>query len=128
MCQHSSMTDPDPSSRSGNWSSLAYCLRPLFLFAATLAVLAWLVVGLFVYTAVAAYHADVPENMTGLAVAVVLPLALVAAFGLTSFAAWCYSSTASGQVSSVIAIATAVAAVVAACAWCCWAAAIGIVP
>ncbi|MFG3688160.1 hypothetical protein [Micromonospora sp. NPDC047740] len=122
------MADPDDWSRIPRGpSDLAYFLRPLFVFAAALAVLAWLVVGVLVSMAVAANHADVPENMTGLGVAVILPPALVAALGLSSVSAWCYCGTRSGRTSLVIAIATAVAAVIAACFWR-WAAAAGIVP
>ena len=122
------MADPDAWSRLPETRpAWEYFLRPLLVFAVALAVLAWLVVGLLVFLAVAAYHADGSENMTGLAVAVVLPPALVAAFGLTSASAWCYRGIRSSRASLVIAIATAVAAVVAACVWR-WAAATGIVP
>ncbi|WP_319460676.1 hypothetical protein [Micromonospora sp. RTP1Z1] len=122
------MADPDAWSRSTETRpALEYFLRLLFVIAAALAVLAWLVVGLVVSMAVAAHQADGSENMTGLVVAVVLPPAMVAAFGLTSASAWCYRWIRSGRASLVIAIATAVAAVVAACVWR-WAAATGIVP
>lgn len=104
-----------------------YFLRPLLVFAAALAVLAWLVVGLLVFLAVGAYFAGGSENMTGLAVAVLLPPTLAPAFGLTSASAWCYRGIRGGRASLVIAIATAVAAVVAVCVWR-WAAATGIVP
>jgi hypothetical protein len=86
-----------------------------FLLATALAGLAWLGVGLLVLMAMAAYHADVSDNLTGLAVAGLLPLVLVAAFGLTAASAWCYRGIRGGRASLVIAVAAAAAAVICLC-------------
>lgn len=89
--------------------------RMQFLLATALAGLAWLGVGLLVLMAMAAYHADVSDNLTGFAVAGLLPLVLVAAFGLTAASAWCYRGIRGGRASLVIAIAAAAAAVICLC-------------
>jgi hypothetical protein len=71
--------------------------RVEFVLVTALAGLAWLGVGLLVLLAVAAYQADVSENMTGMAVAGLLPLILPAAFGLTAASAWCYRGIRGGR-------------------------------
>ncbi|MFC4150595.1 hypothetical protein ACFO0M_30450 [Micromonospora mangrovi] len=121
------MADPDAWCPSRETRPAESFLRPLLVFAATLAALAWLVVGSLVLMAVSARFAGGSENLTGLAVAVLLPPALVPALCLTSASAWCYRGVRGGRASMVIAIGTAVAAVVAVCVWL-WAPVTGIAP
>ena len=108
------MNDSPVENEAGN----PHRARVEFVLAAALAVLAWLFAGLLVTMAVAAHRADVSDNLTGLAVASLLPLVLVAALGLTAASAWCYRGIWGGRAPLVIAIATAVAAVAAICVWC----------
>lgn len=58
-----------------------------------------------------------PENMTGLAVAVVMPPVFVAAFGFTAMASSVWHRYRGERVSLVVSVAAALAAVLAPCLW-----------
>jgi hypothetical protein len=80
-----------------------------------LAAVSWLTAAVLVWMLVAARNG--PENMTGLAVAVVMPPVLVAAFGFTAMASSVWHRYWGERISLVVSIGAALAAVLAPCIW-----------
>jgi hypothetical protein len=83
--------------------------------AASIATVAWLSVAGLLFLAVA--PRDEPEGLTGLAVAVVMQLALLVALGSTSVAALLYYKIRGGQLWLLIAVVASLATALVGGAW-----------